>query len=141
MKKLFLCITVLAGILFNSCTNTLDEVLVPDNTTNLSQESLAQSGFLTNETLSEDEIMFIGQMCANEQFPTSRSSYSLEIADIHPFMTDGGRILAYAVNYKGGGYSIISANQKYYPVIAYSESGRIDTDYTKSIRILHSSWI
>ena len=89
MKKLFLCITVLAGILFNSCTNTLDEVLVPDNTTNLSQESLAQSGFLTNETLSEDEIMFIGQMCANEQFPTSRSSYSLEIADIHPFMTDG----------------------------------------------------
>ena len=131
MKKLFLCITVLAGIIFNSCTNTLDEVLVPDNTTNLSQESLAQSGFLTNETLSEDEIMFIGQMCANEQFPTSRSSYSLEIADIHPFMTDGGRILAYAVNYKGGGYSIISANQKYYPVIAYSESGRIDTDYTK----------
>ncbi len=131
MKKLFLCITVLASIFFNSCTNTLDEVLVSDNTTNLSQESLAQSDFLTNETLSEDEVMFIGQMFANKQFSASRSNNSTEIVDIHPFMTDGGRILAYAVNYKEGGYSIISANQKYYPVIAYSESGRIDTDYTE----------
>lgn len=110
MKKLFLCITVLASIFFNSCTNTLDEVLVSDNTTNLSQESLAQSDFLTNETLSEDEVMFIGQMFANKQSSASRSNNSSEIVDIHPFMTDGGRILAYAVNYKEGGYSVISAN-------------------------------
>lgn len=132
MKKLLLCITVFTSMLFNSCTNTLDELLVPNHSTNLLQDSLAQNDYLKNETLSEDEIKLIGQLFANEQLSSSRSSFSFEIVDILPFLTDGGRILAYAVNYKGGGYSIISANKKYYPVIAYSEYGKIDSDYTKN---------
>lgn len=51
--------------------------------------------------------------------------------EIFPILFDGKDVLAYAVNYVQGGYSIVSATQKYNPIIAFSECGSLSKNHTK----------
>ena len=51
------------------------------------------------------------------------------IDNVLPLLSDDNQTLAYAVNFKGGGYNIVSATQKYSPIIGFSEKGSIQQDY------------
>ena len=134
MKDLKVLLIGLSGILFTCCTNNLEEDLTQSVLPVTMQEQLQTypDDFLTHENLSEDEIAFVAKVFAKDNLmpdADSRAVTDKEVEEIFPFLIDGGRILAYAVNYQGGGYSIISATQKYTPIIAYGEEGKISPDW------------
>ncbi len=83
------------------------------------------SEFLENESISPEEAMLVAQLSARQFMPSTKSK-GCSPQNVFPLITKDGKNLAYAVNYKEGGYSIISATQKYLPVIAFSETGTID---------------
>lgn len=131
LKTLFIA---LSGFALTCCTNNLEEDLTQSVLPVTMQEQFQTypDDFLTHENLSEDEIAFVAKVFAKDNLMSgadSRAVTDKEVEEIFPFLIDGGRILAYAVNYQGGGYSIISATQKYTPVIAYGEDGKISPDW------------
>lgn len=89
------------------------------------EATFVHSEFLENESLSSDEAALVAEISARTFMPSTKSRDRTP-DNTFPLLTKDGKIWAYAVNYKKGGYSIISATQKYTPVIAFSEEGIIE---------------
>lgn len=135
MKYFKLLLIILSGLFFSYCSDNIDEGVISESK-NAENQFVIQDDFLTNENLTEDEIRFVAQtFTANnpltESNAATRVKRSTDIKNIFPILSDGQQILAYAVNFKGGGYNIISANQKYAPIIGFAEEGSIEPDYRK----------
>lgn len=47
-------------------------------------------------------------------------------------LSESGQTLAFAVNFIGGGYNIVSATKKYAPIIGFSETGSIDDNFKEN---------
>ena len=133
MKYLKVLFITLIGIFFSHCSNNIDEILITEVESGW-QKCLINDNFLANEKLSENEILFVAKKFAsNNLFSTLnkniRSAPNLDIDNFFPLLSEEGQTLAYVVNFKGGGYNIVSATQKYAPIIGFSEKGSIQKDY------------
>lgn len=133
MKLFKLLFITLSGIFLSYCSDNIDEQFI-----NVLQDSrsnyVIEDDFLTNEKLSENEVRFVAEtFTSGNLFSTSgrttRSTHNVEVDNILPLLSEKDETLAYAVNFKGGGYNIVSANQKYSPIIGFSEKGSIQQDY------------
>lgn len=132
MKNIKLLLFVLSSMFFTYCSDNMDELI--NKVQDSEQKHVVQDNFLRNEKLSENEVKFIAKtFTSSNLFSTAgiytRSANKIEIDNILPLLSDNNQTLAYAVNFKGGGYNIISANQKYSPIIGFSENGNIEQDY------------
>lgn len=131
MKTLKLLLIIFIGFILSYCTKdegclSIESIKTEEITHKLPDD------FLTHERLSEDEVMFIARIFTMDNIlssPSTRAIQNPEIESIFPLFIEKGQILAYAVNLKGGGYNIVSANQKYAPIIAFSEEGNIQPNY------------
>lgn len=133
MKLFKLLFITLSGIFLSYCSDNIDDQFI-----NVPQDSrsnyVIEDDFLTNEKLSENEARFVAEtFTSGNLFSTSgritRSTHNVEVDNILPLLSEKDETLAYAVNFKGGGYNIVSANQKYSPIIGFSEKGSIQQDY------------
>lgn len=130
MKNLKLLLIVSLGFIL-SCCNDINELLT-EKTGAEEVIPTIPNEFLTNEILSENEAEFIAKTFTLSNIlstSTTRTTRDLEIENVFPLLIENNQILAYAVNFKNGGYNIVSATQKYSPVIAFSEEGNIQPNY------------
>lgn len=137
MKHIKLLLIALSSLLLVYCNDYIDEQLINEGQDS-EQNYIIDNNFLTNEKLSENEVKFIAKtFTSSNLFPTSRTNTRTvnerEIDNILPILSNNNQTLAYAVNFKGGGYNIISANQKYSPIIGFSEEGSIQQDFREKI--------
>lgn len=133
MKYLKLLLFVLSSIFLVYCNDNLDERLI-NEVQDSEQNYVIEDNFLKNEKLSENEVKFIAETFTSSNLLSTSGSYTrtankVAIDNVLPLLSDDNQTLAYAVNFKGGGYNIISANQRYSPVIGFSEKGSIQKDY------------
>lgn len=136
MRHIKLLLIAFSSLIFAYCNDNIDERLI-NEVQDSEQSYVIDDNFLTNEKLSENEVKFIARtFTASNVFPISRTytrtANEVVIDNILPLLSDNNQTLAYAVNFKGGGYNIISANQKYSPVIGFSEKGSIQQDYKEN---------
>lgn len=122
----FLSIAIV-GIFFSFCTTINDGVFMEEKS--FHQDVHTTTTFLQNEYLTEAEAAFVATYFTNGNAIISKSAHSKEIDNVFPLLEDNGLVLAFAVNFKGGGYNVISGTQKYSPIIAYSESGHISPTF------------
>lgn len=133
MKNLRLLLLVLSGMLLTYCNDNIDEQLI-NVAQNSEQNYVIEDNFLKNERLSENEVKFIAETFTSSNLLSTFGAYTrtankVIIDNVLPLLSDDNQTLAYAVNFKGGGYNIVSATQKYSPIIGFSEKGSIQQDY------------
>lgn len=133
MKNLRLLLLVLSGMLLTYCNDNIDELLI-NVAQNSEQNYVIEDNFLKNEKLSENEVKFIAETFTSSNLLSTSGAYTrtankVTIDNVLPLLSDDNQTLAYAVNFKGGGYNIVSATQKYSPIIGFSEKGSIQQDY------------
>lgn len=133
MKNLRLLLLVLSGMLLTYCNDNIDEQLI-NVAQNSEQNYVIEDNFLKNEKLSENEVKFIAETFTSSNLLSTfgvytRTANKVIIDNVLPLLSDDNQTLAYAVNFKGGGYNIVSATQKYSPIIGFSEKGSIQQDY------------
>lgn len=56
----------------------------------------------------------------------TRSEIEKEVKEVIPLTNNQNDTIIYAINYKEGGYALVSATKQYYPIIAYAEAGQFD---------------
>lgn len=123
MKRLNLfSLLGIIAILLSSCTSYID-----DSKMNI-QEPAAKPIWISATdsilTPSDASIVALLEMGGN----TATKSGSDGIEDVVPIYGDEGEVIMYAVNFKAGGYTIISAIKEYYPILAKIETGRYSDD-------------
>lgn len=116
-------IIVLGFLLFCDCTK--HDAIVSENDINLIQAKntteLGLSRF--SDSLSISDACIVSSLYQQDRTKAVRKS----ISNIIPIQKNG-EVLMYAINYSEGGYLIVSATKKYYPILADVEKG----EYTPS---------
>lgn len=139
MKSIKLILISLLGLFLANCNDNYNEEFTRElkggELKGSEEQVLLSNDLFSKEDLSLEEIQFVAQMFAKNEFSSSTSTRAIqdrEVDNIVPIISNGEQILAYAVNFKGGGYNIVSTTQKYTPIIGYNENGRIDSEYMQN---------
>lgn len=81
-----------------------------------------------NNELTEVDAMQVSSLFMQRDTPlaATRAAFKNKAAkETFSIKGDDGEVLAYVVNFEGGGYNIISATKKYFPILAFSDQGAI----------------
>lgn len=133
MKSLKLLLILFSVVFLSYCSDNVDERF-ENEPEKVGKQYFISDDFLINEKLSEDEIRFIAERFITTNSFTSasrrtRALINVEIENVFPLLSESGQNLAFIVNFKGGGYNIVSATKKYAPIIGFSETGSIDEHF------------
>lgn len=118
-------ITILSICIFISCTENNVELLTSETKNkeyNENYVSETEASNVANLFFSEE----IGSLNKN-----TRSSFEAKnINSINTIYDEKDNLpLMYIINYNKGGFVIVSATKKYYPILAYSETESLNLDY------------
>lgn len=111
MKQIFYFLWALV-LIFTACTSYLYN------------DSDVKIVYSDSEFLDSQEASYVALKFADDYLQRTKSLNHF-VQDVFPLLTDNNSVLAYAVNFVNGGYTIISGTKKYYPVIAYSSEGSL----------------
>lgn len=116
-------LVLIFGMIFYSCSK--DE--------NLNDEKSQISKCFVNEDLA----LNVAENLFNESNSLkSTKIYKKKVEQIHALKDDSAKRVLYIVNYKEGGFAIISADNRLQPILAYSDTNefRIDAeDYSSGL--------
>ena len=118
-----LVFSVLFAFLFYSCTSYLEEDSIP------AQEPVGKLLRISSKdsVLTSTDASIVALLERHGTTGTKSGNVE-EIDDVVPICGDGGEVIMYAVNFRTGGYTIVSATKDYFPVLAEVESGRFSDD-------------
>ena len=130
-----LVFSILSAVLLTACTSYIEEAGMP--VLEPVSKLLRISSTDTLLTSSDASIVALMERCGAASTKSSgaastKSSNIDEIDDIVPIYGDEGDVLMYAVNFRTGGYTIVSATKDYYPVLAKIEKGRYSDELYKT---------
>lgn len=108
-------------LLLCACEQDSLQTAHPPSTAETVVEDIATTPVTPNEAL-DVANNFLGRQSAVTR---NRSD---DATSIETMSKEDGNALIFVVNYKGGGYALVSASTDYYPVIAYSETGSFNTN-------------
>lgn len=122
MKKLNFFLSAIIVILLSSCTSYID-----DSKVNI-QKPTAKPRWIsaTDSLLTPSDASIVALLEKGGSTATKSGSDGIE--DVVPIYGDEGEVIMYAVNFKAGGYTIISATKEYYPILAKIKTGRYSDD-------------
>lgn len=122
-----LVFSILSAVLLTACTSYIEEAEVPV------QEPVSKLLRIssTDTVLTSADASIVALM-ERHGAASTKSNNMDEIDDIVPIYGDEGDVLMYAVNFRAGGYTIVSATKDYYPVLAEVETGRFSDDIYKT---------
>ncbi|MCF0057190.1 C10 family peptidase [Dyadobacter sp. CY356] len=120
LKHLFI-ITFL--LILNGCKNSQDE-------SQIQQDSNLQSNYVSLEQALK--IASIQAPLNNQSGNKNGKINKREVQSSFKVNPDGNNPSMYIINYEGGGFTIISADKRAIPVLAYSDDNRFDTE-TKTL--------
>lgn len=109
MKYLKLLFFILSSVFLSYCSDNIDEQLT-NHTQSSEQNYIIEADFLKNEKLSENEAKFVAETFTSRNLystlvSATRVANKVVIDNILPLLSDNNQTLAYAANFKGGGYS------------------------------------
>lgn len=117
MRRL-LCLFLIAAAV--SCSDFMEKDFHKDNlhTMNVDVERISGSDSL----LTTDDASIVARL---EKFgvTSTKSNDAKTVDEVIAINNAEGKPIIYAVNFKGGGYLLVSATKKYYPILAKSEDG------------------
>lgn len=123
MKNRFYFLLILLGVLTYSCENAIEE----NGGLNV---DVAKVLVTKTNPIDEVDINVVKQVAAmygNMQGTQTRNNEEKAIEAVIPVKNEKGDVLMYVVNYAGNaGYVILSGKKEYQPILAYSETGRLD---------------
>lgn len=122
-----LVFSILSAVLLTACTSYIEEAGMPV------QEPVSKLLRIssTDTVLTSADASIVALMERHGAASTKSSNID-EIDDIVPIYGDEGDVLMYAVNFRTGGYTIVSATKDYYPVLAKIEKGRYSDELYKT---------
>jgi len=82
----------------------------------------------TNSISLEKAEVFAKDLFKSQKNPAAKSSIEKSIESIAPVGSDKNKPSYFIINYKGGGFLILSGDKRIYPVLAYSETEHFDLD-------------
>lgn len=120
-KNLFFLAFLLVLPLFECCTqeDLLDNATVQltESDASIAEDSSIELNVTQAQALSVANL-FLGRNTA----PTRTENVQAFVKDID----EDGTTLIYIINYKEGGFVLVSAKTTYYPILAYSDSGQFE---------------
>ncbi|WP_273159143.1 C10 family peptidase [Bacteroides fluxus] len=123
MKTFFLKLLGIS-LLLASCqksTDLLQELAI--DTKNIAETTETES----DHKVSAKEATKMAELFVSKAANTR--SITPQISDIQTIMGDNSEVLMYAINFaNNSGYVVVSATKKYYPILAYAEEGRFNTN-------------
>lgn len=122
-----LVFSILFAVLLTACTSYIEEAGMPV------QEPVSKLLRIssTDTVLTSADASIVALM-ERHGAASTKSSNMDEIDDIVPIYGDEGDVIMYAVNFRTGGYTIVSATKDYYPVLAKIEKGRYSDELYKT---------
>lgn len=122
-----LVFSILFAVLLTACTSYIEEAGMPV------QEPVSKLLRIssTDTVLTSADASIVALM-ERHGAASTKSSNMDEIDDIVPIYGDEGYVIMYAVNFRTGGYTIVSATKDYYPVLAKIEKGRYSDELYKT---------
>lgn len=122
MKKIHLFLSTL--ILFAASCNQSENSVYPNDS--------GQAGEITPKTaltVAKNFDAFISVVSAKGDVKNARTGNKEKtVKKITPFKDSDNKILYYVINYQGGGFTVISAEKKMMPIIAFSETNDFPVD-------------
>ncbi|MDE5677484.1 Spi family protease inhibitor [Phocaeicola sp.] len=109
---------ILLSLYLLSCTS---DIIMEDNSQEVTENCLKQSENLRTTELTCSDAQKIASIF---QHRTQSRAVKNVIKDINTITDNQSNPLMYIINYENnGGYVIVSATKKYYPILAYSDTG------------------
>lgn len=118
----------LAAVLYLLSSCAKEEAVIPDGPPVLpvAEDALRIDPHATH--LTADDAAQVSQLFMRREGPSpaTRAAFeSKKIENTFPIRSADGAVAAYAVNYREGGFGIVSATKKFAPILAFSESGHL----------------
>ena len=80
------------------------------------------------QNVNVDRAMKIGELFVKESTSVGKERTAVNVSHSHTFVSRDGQPSLYVFNIDGGGFVIVSAEEKVKPVLAYSEKGSFDAN-------------
>lgn len=120
-----LLIVLFTAFVFFSCENNVSFV----DERNDVQEKVMDSEHFIDLNSADSIASFINFSTLDKEGKT-KSIGTKEIEEVKPILDEDANIVYYAINYKNGGFIILSADTRVNPVMAYSEKNRYPIEET-----------
>ena len=116
-------------LLFGGCSQ-----MTFDDSVTVISKSIQDLRIAPGDTpITADEAINVARMFELNTVPQTKSAIQKEIKEIRSVLTKEGIPSMYVVNFENnGGFVVVGASRKYYPILAYSFSGEINESYEES---------
>ncbi len=127
--------SLLGLLILISCNRFVDESIIIEKQT-CDRNDLLISDF--QGTLDVNSAINVAKLHAMKNMGSAtRNSIEKRVKNIMPVVNNEGLPILYAINFEEGGFTLVSASKKYYPIVGESENGLFDDEiYKTGISIL-----
>ncbi len=137
MKRLYLVFIVLV---IYSCEKS-QKVKVSDEFSLMSNNAVSERMLCpTSDTLTVEDAIILSELYQKKCSVLTKSNQKM-ISNVVPINGNNQSPLMYAINYQGGGYLLVSATKKYYPIIASVEKGSFSYDENNPSSLLINDYL
>lgn len=128
MKKfLYLFLALSFSFSFSSCTKENEEVAEINESIISSPQKVFISEVDTDSIVDSQKALRVADMFT--KFRNQSRGILREVENIRDVKDDNGNVLFFIINYtNNNGFVIVSANQNYIPILAFSDSGYFQLD-------------
>jgi len=110
---------LLIGLLIHSCSEDVNDTLTSESDQNFVSKKLVKD--VSNNFLFKNE--------QNNSLKGSKATYTNKsVKELVPVKNEKSKTVFYVINYDGGGFIILSADNRTSPILAYSETNNFSLD-------------